>query len=215
MKILLVGANGKMGREMSSYLEKKEIGYFKIDKENRDDAKKFDYDIVLDFSTSACLYENLELAKKKRCPIVIATTNHTKNNYELIQKYSKIIPIFMSANFSILFTMLKSMLDKIKNQPNLQTVVCETHHQHKKDKPSGSAKQIIKIINSKNIVPTVYVLRVGEVVGEHKISFYMPDEELEIVHTAFSKRVFCNGAYMACKFISSKQNGVYDMEDLF
>ena len=35
MKILLVGANGKMGREMSSYLEKKEICYFKIDKENR------------------------------------------------------------------------------------------------------------------------------------------------------------------------------------
>ncbi len=214
MKVLLVGSEGKMGKEMSKYFDEHCIEYFKIDVDNRDIIKNIDYDIVLDFSTSDALPDNLNLAYKRKCPLVIATTNHKMQNIRLIKKYSKSIPIFMSANFSILFTLFKRFMTSLKKVENLEAVLSEVHHKNKKDKPSGSAKELIKILNKKGIDLKVHAYRVGDVVGEHEITFYLKDEKLEIKHTANSKQVFCNGAYLACKFIKNKKIGLYTMEDI-
>lgn len=215
MKVLLIGADGKMGKEMSKYFDESGTKYFKIDKDNRHLAKKLDFDVILDFSTADALCDNLKLALGRKCPIIVATTGHSQKNQQLITEYSKHIAVFLSANFSILFTVFRKFLKAIKNIDGMEVVVNEVHHKTKKDKPSGSAKELIKLLNSKNIIPKVYVLRVGDVVGEHGVEFYSKDEKLEIKHTAQSKQVFCHGAYLACKFMANKKSGLYGMEDIF
>ena len=44
--------------------------------------------------------------------------------------------------------------------------------------------------------------------------FFGESETLEIKHTSYSRMVFAEGAVKAAKFIITKQNGFYNMDDL-
>lgn len=213
MKVLLIGSEGRMGQSMKLFLKQQGCVFYGIDKNNRE-IDNFNFDVIVDFSSAEALEENLTLALSHKVPIVIATTNHTKHNYELIKKYKQGIPIFMSSNFSILFNVMLKMINSLKVVKDFQFVVTEKHHKTKKDKPSGSAKQIIKNLNLIKVKPKVYCHRVGDVVGEHSIFVYGENEYLSLSHTAISRQVFCGGAYMACEYILNKPNGLYNMENL-
>ena len=214
MKILLIGCNGKMGQNMSTFLRKNEIEFFGIDRENRDDAILFSPDVILDFSSSVCLEDNLNLARQKACPIVVATTNHNEKNLKLIEEFKDEFPIFLASNFSILFNLMLKMLKNIKKDEKFDIIVEETHHKHKKDAPSGSCKEIIKILGEKGFSPEVCAFRAGEIIGEHSVKIIFNSEELQIKHTALNRQVFCEGALKACEFIVAKRSGLYSMGDL-
>ena len=211
MKILLIGTNGRMGHEVQKYFKTNGVDFCWIDKHNREDVQS-DIDVILDFSSHEALEENLILAKRLNVPIVIATTNHNKNNLKLIKNHSKNLPVFMSANFSILFNIMKKICGNIYGE--FDYVLTETHHKNKKDKPSGSAKALLKILSKNKIKPKVICNRISNVIGEHKLQIYGNSEVLEISHTVYSREVFCSGAYIACKYILNKKSGMYGMEDL-
>ena len=211
MKILLIGSKGKMGQEMSKLLLQKNIQFFGIDQNDKVD-KKFCPDVILDFSCQSALQQNLDLAKFYKVPIVIATTNHTKQNVSIIKQHSKTLPVFMSSNFSVLFNVMLKMCKNLGG--NFEYVLTETHHKTKKDIPSGSAKMLIQNLKKNNISPKVVCHRVSDVVGEHELKIYSPNEILNICHTAFSRQVFCIGAKLACEFILKKNKGLFGMEDL-
>ncbi len=214
MNVLLIGANGKMGQKMQMLMRETGDNFVGIDKENRQDAKSFDADVVIDFSSANCLPENLVLAKQKNIPIVIATTNHDEKNLKLIEQYKHSIPIFMSSNFSFMFQVLLQMTELLKALDYCDFAVEDTHHKHKKDSPSGSCKQIIKKLEDIGICPQVCSFRVGEVVGIHNIQVFSENECLQIKHQAFDRKVFCEGALKAAKFVVKQKNGLYTMQDL-
>lgn len=214
MQILLVGANGRMGRKMQEVLSEKKIEFLGIDKTDREKAEKYDYDIVIDFSSSESLYENLLLADKRRVPIIIATTNHNEQNMKLIQKFKKRVAIFMASNFSVLFNVLLKMLPALNNLMGNDIVVEEIHHKNKKDSPSGSCKEILRILKDADHDPTVVSLRVGDVVGEHCVTVYGANEMLKISHTATDRKVFCEGVLKACEFLADKHSGLFEMKDM-
>lgn len=214
MKILLIGSEGKMGHQMQNVIRKNNLSFLGIDIDNREDAEKFNADVILDFSSSSCLHQNLILAKNKNIPIVIATTNHDSSNLDLIEKFKKELPIFMSSNFSIMFHALLKMIRQLKILDECDFLVEDTHHKHKKDSPSGSCKEIIKVLNEIGVTADVSSHRVGEVIGIHDIKIYADNECLEIKHQATSREVFCQGALKACEFILNKPNGLYTMNDM-
>ena len=102
----------------------------------------------------------------------------------------------------------------IKKQTNQEVVLEEIHHKTKKDIPSGSAKMLIATLKRNNVVPKVVALRVGKVIGTHKVKIYGDFETLTLTHNVENRQVFCLGAYKACKFILSKKCGLYNMENL-
>lgn len=57
-------------------------------------------------------------------------------------------------------------------------------------------------------------IRGGNLIGEHTILFLGENESIEITHTAYSRNIYIEGALQAVKFIMSKKNGLYDMQDL-
>jgi 4-hydroxy-tetrahydrodipicolinate reductase len=93
--------------------------------------------------------------------------------------------------------------------------VDETHHVHKKDSPSGTAKMIARVIKeaSGKEVP-IEAFREGEVIGNHGIVFDGEFENLEIRHDAKSRDVFAAGALEAAKFVAGKTPGLYSMTDV-
>ncbi len=214
MKVLLIGSCGRMGQNMQEMLTERGIEYVGIDKNNRQDAKNYACDVILDFSNANCLHENLLLAEEKHLPIVVATTNHTEENIKEIQQKKDKMTIFLESNFSEMFHVMLKFIRQFQNMKTCDFVVQESHHKHKKDVPSGSCKQILEEFKKYDICPTVSCFRVGEVVGEHKICAYSGHEKLEISHTVSNRRVFCEGAIKACEFVIGKPYGLYSMDDI-
>lgn len=203
-----------MGHKMCAILNRNGHELCGIDIDNREAGESFNADVIIDFSSSSCLKDNLDLAATKNVPIVIATTNHSSENLAMIESYSKLIPIFMASNFSLLFNVLLQLCSRLKPLKTCEFIVEETHHKHKKDSPSGSCKELLKVLKENNIEPQVSVYRVGEVIGRHAVKIYNGYESLEIMHDVSDREVFCEGALKACKFIIHKSKGLYTMNDL-
>lgn len=57
-------------------------------------------------------------------------------------------------------------------------------------------------------------IRGGNLVGEHTILFLGENETIEITHTAHNRNIFVEGTLQAVKFIITKKNGLYGMDNL-
>mgnify|MGYP003295613562 CR=1 FL=1 len=214
MRVLLIGANGRMGKEMQNYMTLKKIDFVGIDKFNTDTEKYVRFDVVVDFSSSEALEQNLNIALSHSSPIVVATTNHSKENEKLLKTYSKNIPILYSSNLSLGMNYFIKVIKQIKKLACYEFVLEETHHKNKKDKPSGTCKTLIKNLNKQGIKPQVFCLRVGNVFGIHTLKVFGENENLTITHNVLSRQVFCEGAICACKFLLNKKKGLYSMENV-
>jgi len=211
-KIGIVGACGKMGRELVSICEKDPNIQIvrKITRSHRD--LDFPLDMLIDFSSVTSLLDNLLLAVEKGCPIVIGTTGFKEKDHDLVQKYAKKIPIFYAENFSLGIAITKKLVQQVYQFfGQEQTIdISETHHLEKKDKPSGSAIALNKLVDNK---ATVISYRRPKVVGNHTIVFSLEEQEIEIAHRAKTRTVFAKGAVECAKFLHRKPAGLYNMDD--
>lgn len=239
MNILLVGATGQMGHAVTSLVEEqivagignKDMPYPIYNSFN--DVKE-DIDVIIDFSTPRLLENMLEYAKNNALPIVIATTGYSEDELSQIEHVAKEIPIVYAGNYSLGINVMEQVAETVaKALKNFDVEIIETHHNLKKDAPSGTANMLFEAVNEgrnnalhklegrsgfyderdKNEVG-IASLRGGTVVGEHSVFFYGEDEVLEIKHTAFSKRIFAKGALEAASYIVSKDPGLYNVTDV-
>ncbi len=193
-----------------------------------------DCDIVIDFSSNSAISRLLDFCIKYKKPLVLATTGFNNCQEQEIINASKFIPIFKSGNFSQgIHYFLETIKVIAKKTFDWDIEICEVHHNKKIDIPSGTAKMMFQKIKEvrPNLVANIgrqntykirtqnevgiHSLRGGGVVGEHIINFYNSYESISIKHTAFSREVFAFGAIKACKFLINKQNGIYEMKNLF
>lgn len=174
-------------------------------------------DVLIDFSAESCLIENLEMALKKKIPLVIGTTGLSSTQKNAIKDAAQKIPIFFAPNFSL---GMAATVYLTKNLSLFLTTftpsITEVHHIHKKDSPSGSALHLAETISQKmlNPPPSIHSIREGEVIGKHSISFKGKYESLDIVHDVISREAFAEGALAAAKFLIGKKPSLYNMEDL-
>ena len=195
---------------------------------------KENIDIIIDFSVPKATFNVLEYAKNKKIPIVIATTGFSKEEIQKIEETSKEIPIFRSANMSLDINLMAKILKEVaKVLSNTDIEIIETHHNRKIDSPSGTAILLANAINEVLEEKKEYdfnrmqkreprkkseigfsSIRGGNIVGEHTVAFFGENETLEIKHTSYSRQVFVEGAIKAVRFLITKENGLYDMNDL-
>ncbi|MBR3324462.1 MAG: 4-hydroxy-tetrahydrodipicolinate reductase [Clostridia bacterium] len=245
MNILLNGASGNMGREVIQAInsdselkivcgvdrEKTEIG-FPIYNDVSD--IKENIDVIIDFSVPVATLNILKYAVEKKIPIVIATTGFSKGELEIIEDYSKQIPIFKSSNMSLDINLMVQLVQKIaKVLSDSDIEITETHHRRKIDSPSGTAILLADAINEVLDNRKEYnfermqkrerrneneigfsSIRGGNIVGEHTVAFFSDNEKLEIKHTAYSRQVFAQGALEAAKFLVKQEPGLYDMKSI-
>jgi 4-hydroxy-tetrahydrodipicolinate reductase len=60
-----------------------------------------------------------------------------------------------------------------------------------------------------------FVTRKGKTIGKHSVNFDNKIENLELKHTAFSRDLFADGALNAAIWISKKNKGLFNMQDMF
>ena len=174
-------------------------------------------DCLIDFTLPDATLEHIEACKKKKVPMVIGTTGFTEEGEAKIRDASGVISIVFSPNMAVgvnvLFDIVREASRVLGKDFGIK--VDETHHVHKKDSPSGTAKMIARTIKEASDVDAdIEAFREGEVIGNHGIVFDGEYETLEIRHNAKSRDVFAAGAIEAAKFVKDKPAGLYNMADV-
>jgi 4-hydroxy-tetrahydrodipicolinate reductase len=194
-----------------------------------------DADVVVDFSSPKALPTLIKGVKKKKIPLIIATTGHTQEDKALIAEASSSVPIFVSANMSLGVNLLSEMAQKAATVlgESFDIEIIERHHNQKKDAPSGTALLLADSINEVFLQGKRYVygrhgreelrqgsemgihaVRGGTIVGEHEIVFAGKDELVELRHSAASRTIFALGALEAARFILDRPPGLYTMKEM-
>ena len=177
-------------------------------------------DLLIDFSHPSVTLLHLEAAAKAKKAAIVGTTGHAPEQIEKIRSCGKKIPIVFSSNMSVGVNVMWKLLDLAARAlgHDFKVDVKETHHIHKKDAPSGTAKTMMEVLaralgTTPDKIP-VESLREGEVVGDHTALFTGPHETLEITHRAQSRDTFALGALQAARWVVSKPAGLYSMADV-
>jgi 4-hydroxy-tetrahydrodipicolinate reductase len=175
-------------------------------------------DSIIDFSAPEATMAILKKAKDAKKSIVIGTTNLDKKQEAEIKEVSKDIPVVYSPNMSIgvnlFFKILKTAASVLKKH---QVTIKETHHIHKKDAPSGTAKKLAEIINEFDFnlsYDQIEAKREGEIIGDHQVTFENDFDSFKIIHHAKTRDIFAQGALSAAKWIKDKPAGLYSMQDV-
>ena len=160
IKILLNGANGKMGSEVIQAVKNVENCEIVCGFDQEENTKngfpvyktiediKENVDVIVDFSVPVATFEILKYAKKNKTPIVIATTGFNEEQLKEIRKTSEEIPIFRSSNMSLDINLMATILQKIAEVlKGADIEIVETHHNRKVDSPSGTAILLADAIN--------------------------------------------------------------------
>lgn len=246
MRILLCGANGKMGKvvcECANAFENTSV-VAGVDPYGENDNfpvyRSFDEvnteaDVIIDFSHPAMLSSMLKFATENKIPAVVATTGLDEKGMQEIRDASKEIPVFFTANMSLGINLISELAKKAAAvlSPDFDVEIVEMHHNQKIDAPSGTALLLADEISSVLENEPVYEfdrhskrmkrskneigissVRGGTIVGEHEIIFAGTDEVIKISHSAYSKKLFANGAINAAKFIVNAKSGLYSMKDV-
>ncbi len=182
-------------------------------------------DVAIEFTTPATAKDNILRAWAQGVPVVCGTTGWKPEelrikNYELRSQANKTIIVdsktgktmlVWSSNFSvgvnIFFELNKELAAAMKNQPQYTPSITETHHIHKLDKPSGTAKTLAEEIE--NLSPTLSTgegegipiesIREGEVPGTHVVTWDSEEDTIVITHIAKGRRGFALGAVLAAE----------------
>ena len=242
LKIGIFGVCGKMGKMIAELAEKDEQialvsamerkGHSLIDRDlgellggghvgtkisdNIDEVLE-SVECMIDFTLPDPTIEHLEACVEKNVPIVIGTTGFTSEQEKLILEASRSISMVFSPNMAVGVNLLFNIVSEAARVlgHTFDIKVDETHHIHKKDSPSGTAKMIAKIIaETCGKDPEVEAFREGEVIGNHGICYDGEFETLEIRHNAKTRNVFASGAITAAKYAATKIPGLYTMSDV-
>jgi 4-hydroxy-tetrahydrodipicolinate reductase len=194
-------------------------------------------DVVIDFTLPALTAHHLELARTYNTSVILGTTGHNENEFELIEKAAKNVAIVKAMNFSIGVNALFALTEQLSTllDDHFDVEIFEMHHRHKVDAPSGTAIALGEAAAKGRSVVLSDVsvsgrggitgarkkgeigftsLRGGEVVGDHSVIFAGDSERIELTHKAASRGIFSKGAVFAALWTNGQSSGLYDMLDV-
>jgi 4-hydroxy-tetrahydrodipicolinate reductase len=221
VRVLLIGAAGRMGKTIVDLARTdQEVDIVaQCDLGDSIESTMQDCDVAIDFSHADAITEICRAALHCNKPLVIGTTGHSQEQRRTIQDTARSLPIVFASNFGIgvnvLFWLTRKAAERFGDDFSAEIV--ETHHQTKRDAPSGTAKTLAELLKAarqtENEIP-IQSIREGDVVGEHTVIFSGPDERLELTHRAGSREIFARGALRAAKWIMGRPAGLYSMQDV-
>ena len=173
-------------------------------------------DVVVDFTTPHAVIPNLIRCVEAGIPVVVGTTGwyqHMDKVRELVRERNG--AVLYGSNFSVgmnfFFKAMQAIAPILKH--GYRGSIVERHHVHKKDKPSGTAVTIQKILETSGEKVEVASVREGETVGMHLVMLDSPNDTILFTHDAKSRAGFAEGAVRAAEWIKGK-NGFWEFPEI-
>ena len=219
MKIALIGY-GKMGHIIEEVAC--ERGHEIVCIIDRDNLQDFDSeafasaDVAIEFTTPTTAEANVRRAWNKSKPVVCGTTGWDVKSICDEELKAKNAALVWSSTYSIGVNILFALNQRLAEliTPDYTPSIVETHHIHKLDAPSGTAKTLAEQIEAvRGVRPEIESIREGEVPGIHTICWDSEVDTLTLTHSAKSRKGFALGAVLAAEWIVGK-TGFHTMQEV-
>ena len=192
-------------------------------------------DVIIDFTSPKALFAFTESAVASKTSLVVGTTGLDKQHFNLLKQTGKSTKVFYAPNMSFgvnsFFNLARKAASYLKD---FDIEIIETHHRFKKDAPSGTAIKLGEEIaeelkfskdqfnfnrqqdqqeRKKNEIGFSSI-RGGNIPGEHIVIFHGENESIELIHKAFNRKIFADGAIEAAIWLSKQKSGYYIYKDM-
>ena len=245
MNLLVVGATGRTGVEIVA--EASGRGHDVVGVATTDDtiedvrvypSEEFpelleDADAVIDFTVPEVGREYAHLVAEAGVPYVVGTTGFEEAGLDALRDASEHTAVLKASNFARgLHAFLAVVEAGVEALPDFDLELVETHHNGKRDAPSGTANTILDVVDDargteldrtygregdhlrEDSEVGVHVRRAGTVRGEHELLLAGDEEVLSLTHRAESRRVFAVGAVDAAEWLADQKPGWYEFGDV-
>ena len=192
-------------------------------------------DVAIDFTLPEAAVPNVRAVSAAGVDMVVGTTGW----YERLDEVEAAVReagtgLIWAPNFSLgvqlVFRAARSLGRLVDALETYDVHVTETHHRHKVDHPSGTARRLADILvetleekarwaeGPPEAAPDRDVLwvtsvRAGEVPGTHVVGVEGPDDRIELRHEARGRTGFARGAVAAAGWIRGRA-GVHTIDDM-
>jgi 4-hydroxy-tetrahydrodipicolinate reductase len=243
-RVAVTGATGRMGQEVIALARDRddvELA-FAVSRDPEDVAvdvtldadenlpallDEHEPDVLVDFTVPESSVEYVSACAEAGVPVVIGTTGFSDDQYAALEAASESVPVLESSNFARGIQALLNVVDEaVAALPDYDIELVETHHNAKRDAPSGTANMILDRIDEQRDLTRVYgregdapraedevgvlVRRAGNIRGEHEVLLAGNDEVVTLTHRAESRGVFAAGALDAAVWVAPRDAGWYD-----
>jgi 4-hydroxy-tetrahydrodipicolinate reductase len=165
MKIIISGALGRMGRELTQAAKTSGIeivcgvdAAVQVQPDSFPMVRSYQQienkaDVLIDFSVADNLSALLKFGLKTKTPLILCVTGYSKQQLSEIKKASAAIPILQSANMSFgvhVLAQLAAMAARVLGD-DFDIEIVEKHHNRKVDSPSGTALMLSEAIRKERV----------------------------------------------------------------
>lgn len=177
-------------------------------------------DILIDFSLAEATSSVVAAALARATPLVCGVSGLSDHQIATLEAASMTIPVVYDRNMSEGIAVLNAVLAEVSGvlNPAFAVHLDETHHSGKKDSPSGTALKLRDTIAAaRGTSPAVIGItseRLGEVPGDHSVTFASATEKLTFAHSVATRDVFAAGALRAASWLKQRGPGLYSMHDV-
>ena len=174
--------------------------------------------VCIDFTTPDAFKANYKFLASAFKAVVVGTTGWEDIRPQVIAEFEACgTPMIYSSNFSIGVNAVFAAVEKVSTVlrghgyvPHIE----ETHHIHKLDAPSGTAKTLAGIVSEGlGVTPDITSIREGEVPGIHIVKFKSEVDKIKISHEAFSRQGLAEGAVVAA-LMTEGLTGVHEFKEI-
>jgi 4-hydroxy-tetrahydrodipicolinate reductase len=193
--------------------------------------------VALDFSASPAVAAHAQACAKAGVPLLVGATGIDAPSHAELKRAAQEIAVLIAPNTSVAVAMLHQLVAAatLGLGSAFEVEISEAHHRMKRDAPSGTALSLGEVVarargQSLSDVGIFgrhglgaprspsgigfAVLRAGDIVGEHTVTFAAAGERLEIGHKASDRMIFARGALQAAAWLAGRPAGLYGMQDV-
>ena len=190
-------------------------------------------DVLVDFTGPESAVSYAETCADAGVPMVTGTTGFSEPQLDALTAASESIPVLKAPNFARgVAALRRAVRTAAAALPGYDVEVTETHHNAKRDAPSGTAASILDDVESvredldervhgrEGDAPReageigVHARRAGDVTGEHEVLLAGNREVVELTHRAGDRGVFAEGALDAADWLADRDPGWYGFGDV-
>jgi len=194
-------------------------------------------DVAIDFTLPGATLDHARHCRARSVALVVGTTGHGEAERAAIATIARDIAVVMAPNMSLGVNLLFRLAELAARalDEEYDAEIFEAHHRHKVDAPSGTALGLGRAVaagrgtNLEQVADYVRhgamgprrrgaigfsVLRGGDIVGDHRLVFAGPGEQVELVHHAQDRSGFARGAVAAARWVAGRAPGLYSMQDV-
>lgn len=166
-------------------------------------------DLLIDFSLEEGTLEAAYWCAKHRVALLSGVTGLGAEHHDALATTARSVPVLWAPNFSLGVNLCLDLVSRAARRlvGVNELTITDIHHAGKKDAPSGTALAFGAA--AAPVQPRFESIREGEEIGEHRVRFSLPGEEVEIVHRALDRGIYARGALAAGLWLLEQPPGLY------